>query len=177
MSETKVKTGKVRFSFCHVHEKHAINPGDKEKYSVCIIIDKSDKKTLSAIDAAVKAAIISGAAKVGSPAPKNLKTPLRDGDIEREDDENFAGKMFLNASSGNKPGIVDKDRNEIMSNDEFYSGCFGRASINFYAYNNQSKGIACGLNNLQKLADGDSFAGKTSAASDFAEDDDFDDLG
>jgi hypothetical protein len=177
MSETKVKTGKVRFSFCHVHEKHAINETDIPKYSVCIIIDKSDRETLSAIESAVKAATIAGASKVGSPAPKNLKTPLRDGDIEREDDEAFAGKMFMNASSHNKPGIVDKDRNEIMSNDEFYSGCYGRASVNFYAYNVNSKGIACGLNNLQKLADGDSFAGTTSAASDFAEDDDFDDLG
>ena len=85
--------------------------------------------------------------------------------------------MFMNASSGNKPGIVDKDRNEIMSNEDFYSGCYGRASVNFYAYNVNSKGIACGLNNLQKLADGDLLGSRTSAASDFAEDDDFDDLG
>jgi hypothetical protein len=170
--ETKVITGKVRFSYAHVHEPKAIQEGQEPKYSVSILIDKSDKVTLGKIEAAIDAAMEEGKAKFGGKIPKNLKLPLRDGDEEREDDENYAGKMFVNAASKTKPGIVGPDREAIMSNDEFYSGCYGRASLNFYAYDVQSKGIACGLNNLQKLEDGPRLSGGSSAEDDFAEDDD-----
>ena len=96
--------------------------------------------------------------------------PLRDGDEERSDDPAFEGMMFINANSTRKPAIVDKDLNAIMSKDEFYSGCYGRASINFYAYNVQSKGIAAGLNNLQKLEDGEPLAGGSTPDEDFGGD-------
>ena len=107
-----------------------------------------------------------------------MKTPLRDGDDEREDDEAYAGAMFVNANSSNKPGLVDADLNPILDKSEFYSGCYGRASINFYAYDsNGSKGIACGLNNLQKFEDGERLAGGGSTAEeDFGSLDDADDL-
>ena len=106
-------------------------------------------------------------AKNGKIMP-GLKMPLRDGDEERPDNPEYANSMFVNCSSKIKPGIVDKDLNPIMSQDEFYSGCYGRASINFYAFNNAgNRGIACGLNNLQKLADGEALAGGASAEEDF----------
>jgi hypothetical protein len=173
MSSTKVITGKVRFSYAHVHEPKAIQEGQKEKYSVSILIPKTDKVTIDKINKAIEAAKQEGQGKWNGKIPAVLKLPLRDGDAERPDDEAYEGCMFLNANSVNKPGIVGPDREEIMSNEEFYSGCFGRASINFYAYNQSgNKGIACGLNNLQKLEDGDRLSGGGStAAEDFGSDD------
>ena len=147
----------------------------EKKYSVSIIISKKDKITLAKIEEAIKAATQAGVAKWGGKLPKNLKTPLRDGDEEREE-ECYENSFFLNAKSSNKPGIVDANLDEIMSKEEFYSGCYGRASVTFYPYDsNGSKGIACGLNNLQKLEDGERLGGSSaSAAEDFADDDDDD---
>ena len=102
-----------------------------------------------------------------------IKTPLRDGDIEKPDDEAYANSYFLNANSTTAPGIVDADRQPILDRSEVYSGCYGRVSITFYAFNsNGNKGIACGLNNLQKIRDGEPLDGHTRAEDDFADDDD-----
>lgn len=167
MSTTKVITGKVRFSYAHVFEPSAIEEGQEKKYSVSIIIPKEDTKTLNKIKEAIKAAAEEGKAKFGGTVPKNYKNPLRDGDEEREDDENYAGCMFINANSTRKPGLVDKDLNPIMDKDDFYSGCYGRASVNFYAFTvSGNKGVACGLNNLQKLEDGERLGGGASSAED-----------
>ena len=104
-----------------------------------------------------------------------LKTPLRDGDVERPDDPAYANAYFINANSATAPGIVDADRNPSLSRSEVYSGVYGRASITLYAFNsNGNKGIACGLNNLQKARDGEPLGGRASAESDFADDDDDD---
>lgn len=171
---TKVITGKVRFCYAHVFEPTSVGEDEgNKKYSISILIPKSDTKTLAKIESAIKAATEAGISKFGGKVPKNLKTPLRDGDEER-DDEVYAGHMFLTANSGMKPGIVDADLNPIMDRDEFYSGCYGRASINFYAFNTAgNKGIACGLQNLQKLEDGERLAGtQASAEEDFGDDDD-----
>lgn len=173
VSSTKVVTGKIRFCYAHVFEPSAVNEGDDPKYSVCLLIPKEDEATLKKIENAVKAAIELGKSKLADKngrVPSSIKLPLRDGDDERGDDPAFAGCYFINANSTRKPSIVDKDLNPIMSKDEFYSGCYGRASINFYAYNVQSKGIAAGLNNLQKLADGEPLAGGSSAEDDFGGD-------
>lgn len=175
---TKVITGLVRFSYAQVFHPKAVNEGDEPKYSISILIPKTDTVTLEKINKAIEAAKAQGMSKIGKNGkiPTNIKLPLRDGDTEREDDENYAGCFFLNASSFRQPGIIDKDRQAILDEDEFYSGCYGRASINFYAFNsNGNKGIAVGLNNLQKLKDGERLAGGASAEEDFA--DDFDDNG
>ena len=175
---TKVITGKVRFSYAHVFEPHAQEEGQTKKYSVAILIPKKDKATIAKINAAVKAAEEAGKTKFGGKIPSVLKRPLRDGDEERPDDENYVGHMFLNASSTNKPGILDPDGNQMLDKSEFYSGCYGLASINFYAFNTSgNKGIAAGLNNLKKTEDGENLGGGgASAESDFG-DDKSDDLG
>lgn len=150
------------------------------KYSVSLIIPKSDTKTLEKIRAAIQAAYEEGQSKLKGngrsvPALSALKTPLRDGDAERPDDEAYANSYFVNANSGTAPGIVDADRNPILERSEVYSGVYGRASINFYAFNsNGNKGIACGLNNLQKIRDGEPLGGKSRAEDDFAEEDEDD---
>ncbi|MGL4568163.1 MAG: DUF2815 family protein, partial [Fusobacteriaceae bacterium] len=167
-----VITGKVRFSYAHVFEPNAME-GNDPKYSVSVIIPKSDKATLDKIEKAVEEAKEAGKAKWGGKIPATLKLPLRDGDTERPDDEVYAGSYFLNASSPNRPGLVDKDMNDIISKEEFYSGCYGRASINFYAFAvSGSRGIAAGLNNLQKLEDGERLSGGASAQDDFGSDSD-----
>lgn len=177
---TKVITGvNTRWSYVNAWEPKSIN-GGAPKYSVSLIIPKSDTKTLEKIRAAIQAAYEEGQSKLkGSgrsvPALSALKTPLRDGDAERPDDEAYANSYFVNANSGTAPGIVDADRNPILERSEVYSGVYGRASINFYAFNsNGNKGIACGLNNLQKIRDGEPLGGKSRAEDDFAEEDEDD---
>ena len=160
----KVITGPdTRWSYANVWEPKSIN-GGTPKYSVSLIIPKSDTKTLTKIQAAIEAAYKAGEAK------------LRDGDTDRPDDPAYAGCYFVNANATSAPGIVDVDRNPILTRSEVYSGVYGRASITFYAFNSSgNRGIACGLNNLQKVRDGEPLGGKASAESDFAtdEDDDF----
>ena len=177
---TKVITGvNTRWSYVNAWEPKSIN-GGAPKYSVSLIIPKSDTKTLEKIRAAIQAAYEEGQSKLKGngrsvPALSALKTPLRDGDTERPDDEAYANSYFVNANSGTAPGIVDADRNPILERSEVYSGVYGRASINFYAFNsNGNKGIACGLNNLQKLRDGEPLGGKSRAEDDFAEEDEED---
>ena len=177
----KVITGpNTRWSYANVWEPKSIN-GGAPKYSVSLIIPKSDTKTVSKIQAAIEAAYREGEAKLKGngksvPALSAIKTPLRDGDTERPDDPAYAGAYFVNANATSAPGIVDADHNPILTHSEVYSGVYGRASITFYAFNSSgNRGIACGLNNLQKIRDGEPLGGKASAESDFAtdEDDDF----
>ncbi len=177
INPTKVITGpNTRWSYANVWEAKSIN-GGAPKFSVSLIIPKSDTKTIEKIKAAIQAAYEEGESKLKGngktvPALSVLKTPLRDGDLERPDDEAYANSYFVNANSSTVPGIVDADRQPIIDHSEVYSGVYGRASINFYAFNsNGNKGIACGLNNLQKMRDGEPLGGKTRAEDDFADDD------
>jgi hypothetical protein len=179
---TKVITGETRLSYANLWEPKSIN-GGSPKYSVSLIIPKSDKRTLEKIKAAIQAAYTEGESKLKGngktvPTLAILKTPLRDGDAERPDDEAYANAYFINANSGTAPGIVDNQQEPqpITVRSEIYSGVYARASVNFYAFNsNGNKGIACGLNNIQKLRDGDPLGGKSRAEDDFAtlDDDDF----
>lgn len=172
----KVVTGVVRLSYANVWEPASIN-GSNPKYSVSLIIPKSDTKTIAEINAAIDAAIEAGVGKFGGKKPNKaaLKLPLRDGDLERED-EAYQGSYFLNANSTTAPQIVDRAVNPILDRGEVYSGCYARVSVNFYAFNsNGNRGIACGLGNIQKVRDGYPLGGRSSAADDFATDldDDF----
>ena len=178
---TKVITGvNTRWSYANVWEPKAME-GGKPKFSVSLIIPKSDTVTVGKIQAAIEEAYREGQSKLKGnaksvPALSTLRTPLRDGDLERPDDPAYANAYFVNANSATAHGVVDANRNEIMDKSEVYSGCYGRASINFYAFNaNGNRGISCGLNNLQKLRDGEPLGGRASAESDFAtvEDEEF----
>ena len=177
---TKVVTGIVRLSYANVWEPKSIN-GGKEKYSVSLIIPKSDKKTIDAINKAVDAAIEDGISKFGGKKPNKaaIKLPLRDGDIER-DDEAYKDSCFVNANSTTPPQIVDAHVQPILDRSEVYSGCYARVSVTFYAFNsNGNKGVACGLGNIQKIRDGEPLGAHSSATDDFSDfsdnngDDDF----
>ena len=176
----KVVTGPdTRWSYVNAWEAKSIN-GGTPKYSVSLIIPKSDVKTIAKVKAAIEAAYRDGEGKLkgnGKSVPPltAIKTPLRDGDIERPDAPAYANAYFMNANSNTAPGIVDADRQVILDHSEVYSGVYGRASVNFYAFNsNGNKGIACSLNNLQKIRDGEHLGGKSSAEEDFATEDDED---
>lgn len=177
MQPTKVITGKVRFSYVNIFKSRAFQPGQDEKFSICLLIPKKDKKTVADIRKAMESAVQQGISeKWKGKKPANLKLPLRDGDEERADEaEEYTDMYFLNANSNQKPGVIDMYKNEIIDPSEVYSGCWGRASINFYPFEvNGNKGIAVGLNNIQKLGDDEPLAGtRTSAENDF--DDEFED--
>jgi len=169
-NSTKVITGMVRFSYLHVFEPTAIDENSEKKYSASLIIPKSDTATIGKINAVVKQLKEQAKAKYGGKLPAKFKEPLRDGDEERPDDEAYANSYFINTSCKTKPGLVDKDLNPIMSQDDLYSGAYGRASVNFYLFDTKgNKGIACGLNNLQKLKDGEFLGGRSKAEDDFSE--------
>ncbi len=181
VNPTKVITGpNTRWSYANVWEPKSIN-GGTPKYSVSLIIPKSDKVTISKIEAAIQAAYEEGESKLkgnSKVAPKlsAIKTPLRDGDLDRPEDEAYKNSYFINANSMTAPGIIDADKQPILERSEVYSGVYGRASISMFAYNTGgARGIACSLNNLMKLKDAEKLGGKMSAEDDFSdiENDDF----
>ena len=173
---TRVLISEARLSYAHVWEPQSIQ-GSEPKYSVSLIIDKKDENTLAVINEAIDLAIKEGAPKFGNKPPKRsmLKLPLRDGDEERSD-EAYAGAMFLNANSKQKPQVVDARRHAITDEEQVYSGCYASVTVTFYAFNtNGNRGIACGLGNIMKLRDGEPLGTHVDAEEDFgtAEDDDF----
>lgn len=176
---TKVITGLVRFSYANVFTPKG--DGEDKKYSVSLIIPKEDKLTIKNIKEAIKNAYeIGKETKFKGKKIKDIFAILHDGDEERPEDPVYENSYYINASAKTKPGIVDKYKRPIEDTTEFYSGCYGYASINLYPYNtNGNKGIACGLSNLMKFEDGESLGGRASAEDDFKgfgeELDDFDD--
>ena len=176
VNPTKIVTGVCRLSYANIWQAKSIN-GGSPKFSTSVLIPKSDTKTIAKVKAAIQAAYDEGAGKLKgnsktAPSLASLKTPLRDGDTERPDDEAYAGHWFLNANSNTAPGVVDASREPIYDTSEIYSGVYARVSLSFYAFNsNGNRGIACGLQNIQKVRDGESLGGKAKAEDDF--DDDF----
>lgn len=160
-----------RFSYVHVWEAAAISDDGEKKFSVSCIIPKSDKNTIDAVKAAIKAAYESGiASKFNGKRPANWKNPLRDGDTDRTDDDVYQNAFFINASAKTRPGVVDKARQLITDQEDFYSGCYGYVSINFYPFNAKGNlGVAAGLNNVMKVKDGEPLGGRVSADVDFAD--------
>lgn len=169
---TKVVIKDIRLSYVHVWEKSSMTNDDANaKYSACLIIRKDDAENLAKINKAIEAAKQEGASKkFGGKIPANLKTPLRDADIDRPDDEAMAGCYFINANSKDQPGVLEPTKQRMTEQSHLYSGVYAHVSVNFYAYNsNGNRGIACSLNNIMKTRDGEVLAGKASAESDFGD--------
>jgi hypothetical protein len=167
---TKVVIGPVRLSFAHIWEPRGMDDDDsKKKYSSALLIPKSEKKMIEAIEAAIKAAKEAGKSKWGGKIPSKLEISFKDGDVEKPDLDEYAGMMFINAKSSSKPNVVGRNRKPILDQEEVYSGCWAYVSINFYPYDTKgNKGVAAGLNNIMKWKDDEAFAGKSSAEEDFA---------
>lgn len=183
-TSTQITTGKVRFSYCNLFTPRAAQDGAAEKYSVTLLIPKTDKFTLKKIKAAMDAAKANYLAKnSGKKLPANLKSTLHDGDGERPNGGEFGpeckGCYVITVSSNNKPVLVYADKTPLTEPTELYSGCYGRAIINFYVYDTQgNKGISAGLNGIMKLEDGEPLAGGVVTDSDWDDDwsDEDDDL-
>ena len=188
-TNTRVKIGEVRLSYCHLFTPKASTEGTEKKYSVTLLIPKSNTALVNAIKDAVKAAFMSGVASKfgGKPAPGTWNNPLRDGDETVTDEdgqekrikgEEFTGCYYINATSKTKPGVVkivkmngEKKLVEVTDESEVYSGCYGVVSVNFFPFNNAgNKGVAAGLNNVLKTKDGDFLGGRSSAQSEFGDD-------
>ena len=172
VNPAKVITGVCRLSYANIWQAKSIN-GGAPKYSASVLIPKGDTKTVAKVKAAIQAAYEEGEGKLkgnGKTAPSlaSLKTPFRDGDTERPDDEAYAGHWFINANSNTAPGVVDANREPIYDTSEIYSGVYARVSLSFYAFNsNGNRGIACALQNIQKVRDGEPLGGKSKAEDDF----------
>ena len=172
VNPTKIITGVCRLSYANIWQAKSIN-GGTPKFSTSVLIPKNDAVTISRVKKAIQAAYEEGESKLkgnGKSVPPlaTLKTPMRDGDVERPDDPAYKGHWFVNANSGTAPGVVDINRQPIIDTSEIYSGVYARVSLSFYAFNsNGNKGIACGLQNIQKVRDGESLGGRTKAEDDF----------
>jgi len=175
VNDTKVVFGPCKLSYTHVFNKYSSDGTDeKGKYQTNVLIPKSEKETVKALQAAIeaakKAAIVS---KWGGKEPKKLEMPLHDGDDK--DDEIYEDMWYVNAKCNTRPGIVDKDMNPITDEEEIYSGVWCYVSVSFFGYDvNGNRGIACGLNHLMKFKDDYKLGGRESVESDFG-DLDFDD--
>ncbi|MEX6053044.1 DUF2815 family protein [Mammaliicoccus sciuri] len=180
--KTRMVIKNARASYVTIFEPKAINEGDEPKYSMSIIIPKSDTATIKRIEKAIENAAQNGKnTKFGSKVPANLKTPLRDGDIEREDDPAYADSYFINANTKLKPDVIGMDKLPLTNPTDLYSGCYVHVSVNFYPFAvSGNKGVAAGLGNVMKAKDGEPLGGTVSAENDFAdidaEEDEFDDL-
>ncbi len=166
-------TGKFRASYAHVFEPQAPKGGGDPKYQITMLFPKSDVAIYQALRAEIDKALREGVQNVfNGQMPARPKTPLYDGDGPRENGEPFGeeckGHWVIRASSKTKPSVVDLNVQPIIDPNAFYSGCYARATIHFFAYNqNGNRGVGCGLNNVQKLADGEPLSGRTTAEEDF----------
>ena len=177
----QIVTGKVRLSYVHVFEPYSFDSDpDKAQYSVCVLIPKSDKKTLANISRAIEFAKELGKeTKWNNKIPPKFWNPLRDGDTEHPENDAFIGHYYLNAKSNQRPGIVDRNLQRIIDPEEIYSGCYARVSLTFFPFSNKgNNGIGVALNNIQKVADGERLGGRTNVEDEFDiyDEDDDDDL-
>ena len=177
---TQVKIGEVRFSYAYVFDpRPKTNPKDeneRRKWGAAILIPKTDKKSKAACETAIDAAIVAGQSELGGISNKaQLKMPFHDGDIDKAgtpDEEAYAGHWYFSANCTTQPGVLVRQAGKnvpITDPKDFYSGCYGFVSINFYAFKGKQKGIAAGLNNIVKTRNGDYLGGKINAEEDFAD--------
>ena len=156
-----------RFSYCHVFQPRKNEQSGKMKYDCCLIVSKDDTQAVQLINEAIEGAKALYKEKFGAPKGR-LKTVVHDGDEDRPDDDTFAGKLYINASSNRKPGVKMIEAGmlvDCLDEDEFYSGVKGAAGLRFYPYNNAGNtGISCNLDNLLKLEDGDRIGGGSMSA-------------
>ena len=167
-----ITIGPVRFSYAHIFTPYAREEGQDAKYTVTMLIPKHDTATKARIDQAMSEALQNGIGTFGGTMPAKPRIPIYDGDGLRPNGEPFGqeckGHWVMTASSRQRPGLVDSNMQPIIDQTAFYSGCYGYAAVNFFAYNRSgNKGVGCGLNNLLKTQDGEPLGGRTTPEEDF----------
>lgn len=169
---TKLMTPRFRVSFPDVFKPRAMQVGQTEKYAITMLFNMAeinkDPKQKALFDAMVAEAQRAVKEKWADKRPAGLRNPFRDGKEKAHLEGYGDGVIFVKASTTTKPGLIDGAKQDIISPDEFYAGCYARATVNVYAYDKAgNKGVSFGLQNIQKLADGEPFSGRTSAEEDF----------
>lgn len=173
ITETTLTTDRARISYTHLFEPYANNPGQEAKYSVTVLVPKTDIATKQRMDAAETAAKRQGVAKCwNGTMPPMVASAVHDGDGVRPNGEPFGeecrGCWVFTASSKQPPQVVDINLNPIINQSDVYSGCYARVCVNFFPYNSNGKrGVGIGLNAVQKLEDGEPLGGRVSAAEAF----------
>lgn len=176
VKENRVVFGPCRLSYAHLFEKwQPDNAAGEAKYMTNVLIPKSEKKTIKALQEAIEATAKAGAAKFkNGRVPAKYDSPLRDGDDKG--DELYQDHYYMNPKSTNRPAVVDKNNQPIMDPEEMYSGVWAYVSVSFFAYNvSGNQGVGCFLNSVRKFKDDERLGGSGNGADDFAsiiEDDD-----
>lgn len=167
-NKTQVITDETRLSYLHAFKPWANQPGQEEKYSACVIIPKTAKKTIAFINEAIENATENGkTSKWSGKVPKNLHNPLRDGDEVADEKPELKGCWYLNANSTRRPGLINADRSEIFSEEDLKSGDYAKVHLSFYPYAaSGNNGIAVGLENIMKTRDGEALGGARMKAED-----------
>ena len=163
---TQMTTGTARLSYPQLWEAKSFK-GGKPKFSATLLIPKTDKKTLDRIKSCVEAAKADGKDKSWKGSiPKDLDLPLHDGDADfnaGKKGEECKGHFYLNAKSEMKPVVLDEKGDEMLRQADVYAGCYVKAAINFFPYNNAGKGVGVGLNAIKKVKEGEPFSSRPSA--------------
>ena len=163
----KVFTPEFRVSFPSVFEARAFAEGQEKKFEITALFPAGSD--LSGLKALAKQAAMD---KWGDKLPAmmkagGLRSPFRDGS-EKPDLEGYEGCVFIKMTSKQKPGLVDQNVQPIIDAGEFYGGCYARASVTCFAYDRMgNKGVSFGLQNIQKMRDGDAFSGRSKPEDDF----------
>jgi len=174
---TRVLTNEVRLSYCSLVQPrvNGTDPNGTPKYSVTLLIPKTDVAVKQNIDASIAAAAADAQSKIWNGVrPPVMPTPIHDGDGVRENGTPYGdecrGHWVITASSKQKPQVVHQsDINTELLPQDIYSGMYARVTINFFGYNQTGKkGVGCGLGNVMKTREGEPLAGGASAAADFA---------
>ena len=173
-NERKVVTGEVRLSYARLF-KPKKNDNDVDVWSTVILIPKSDRATMAKLKKAATLAtelgIEKGLLRKGATVDKAWRT-LKDGDDMEDPVEEYADHWYMNVNSYRKPGVVDRHKEPLDDERDVYSGCYARVSLTAYPFGNpQNKGVTFGLENVQKLRDGEPLGGAPSSP-----DEDFDEL-
>lgn len=164
----KIMTPEFRVSFPCLFEKRAVQVGQKATYSMCMLFPKTTK--LDELKALIREAAV---AEFKLPLPAGLASPIHDGDVEKPGRSEYAGHFYINAKAhSHRPHLVDRQCNpigpEIGNAEEFYGGCYARATVTAYPYSYMGKkGVGIGLENVQKLREGEPFSGHVGADKDF----------
>lgn len=161
----KVVTGKVRASYVNVFRPRMNEMSNREEYSMVILIPKTDTETIQKIEECIE---FVKKERWGKKIPSVFRNPLRDGDVERPEDEAYQGHYFMNLKSTEQPGVVDKNLQEIFEVEEFLSGDYCRVAISCYSYDvSGNKGVSFGLGNIQVLEKGDPLSVRSRPQDDF----------
>lgn len=175
--ETKIKIGPALGSYANLFTPRAVNEGDEPKYSISLLFDKKAIKDAKSPEGKSYHALVALVEKVAAvkfgPNWKKMAgfhTPMRDGDVDKPDLKEYAGKMFVNASAKRQPGIVGRNLVPITSADDAYSGCKFVLAVNVFAFDKKAKkGVALGLNNVLVFEKGERIDGRVDATEDFQE--------